>query len=188
MRKPSWRSGERPPDSPVGRLGLDADSIAHALLTICSRKLPQHPCNMVPGRTTRRPATPGEGANSIMTKQRNFRHGILASIALIALAGTCLGACVGAPESGDDESSGEQVSRAEPVGEAEQAVAEGGACGKLAGPYCDPGLVCCSVPPNIFAGTCRDLQTDEYNCGSCGHVCPINPWTGVRACVNGGCI
>ena len=54
----------------------------------------------------------------------------------------------------------------ESVGEAQQEVGEGGVCNISM--HCDPGLACCF---SGFLGHCRDLQTDENNCGSCGTVC-----------------
>jgi hypothetical protein len=37
-------------------------------------------------------------------------------------------------------------------------------------------LTCCS-------GTCKNLQTDSSNCGTCGHVCDTN-----YACQTGSCV
>ncbi|MDI3283393.1 hypothetical protein [Polyangium sp. 15x6] len=64
----------------------------------------------------------------------------------------------------------------ESVGEAEQAVGEGGICSAGG---CDPGLNCC---PAGFFSVCRNLATDENNCGSCGNECDTG-----QQCINGAC-
>lgn len=48
---------------------------------------------------------------------------------------------------------------------------------------CDTGYDFCQTPGNV---TCRNLQTDPNNCGSCGHVCDVTGANGV-ACVRGTC-
>lgn len=51
------------------------------------------------------------------------------------------------------------------------------ACSCNGAAACIAGFVCCQTP----AG-CRDLQTDEQNCGLCGKTC-----TGSQTCVSGVC-
>lgn len=55
---------------------------------------------------------------------------------------------------------------------------------------CTDGSTCCVggvYPHTTF--TCRDLQSDTYNCGTCGHVCYCNnPLFPNAHCFQGGCI
>ena len=51
-------------------------------------------------------------------------------------------------------------------------VPKGQACGSKG---CPTGETKCN-------GTCRNLQTDTLNCGTCGNACPAG-----HSCVNGGC-
>jgi len=77
------------------------------------------------------------------------------------IAVSSMGAC-GVPV----ESAPPSPPAAEDVGEAEEAVGVGGSCSLYQ--HCDPGLTCCG---SLGIGTCRDLQNDHNNCGSCGHAC-----------------
>jgi hypothetical protein len=50
-------------------------------------------------------------------------------------------------------------------------------CSCNGGAACAPGTVCCKVPVG-----CKDLTSDNANCGACGHTCPSG-----QACVGGSC-
>jgi hypothetical protein len=71
----------------------------------------------------------------------------------------------------------------EPVAEAEQAVSyEGEYCNVIFGSPCAAGLSCCNNGGPIGTGYCRDLSTDEDNCGSCNNAC-----ANTKICVSGVC-
>ena len=42
---------------------------------------------------------------------------------------------------------------------------------------------CCPTSATCCNGTCTDLNSDFYNCGACGYVCPAG-----TECVNGSCV
>jgi hypothetical protein len=44
------------------------------------------------------------------------------------------------------------------------------------------GTCCPAATPTCCAGTCVDLKTNRFNCGSCGNGCPLG-----QDCVNGVC-
>jgi len=67
----------------------------------------------------------------------------------------------------------------EPVAEAQEAL-EGDYC-NFYPTTCDSGLKCCFTNfPST--GTCRNLQTDEQNCGQCGNRCGLG-----TVCSSGEC-
>jgi hypothetical protein len=47
------------------------------------------------------------------------------------------------------------------------------------GATCSPGQTCC---PDELVQPCVDTSTDDFNCGSCGVICP-----GELRCQNGSC-
>ncbi len=51
-------------------------------------------------------------------------------------------------------------------------------CGCNGGNPCAVGNTCCDNP-----GGCRDLQSDNGNCGACGHACPAG-----TTCTDGACL
>ena len=55
--------------------------------------------------------------------------------------------------------------------------------GKKKGQKAAPDGTPCATSGVMCAGTCRNLATDENNCGSCGTVCVTGD-----ACVNGACM
>jgi hypothetical protein len=68
------------------------------------------------------------------------------------------------------------------------AAPSGGAAGCLLGAcagLCANGLTVCGAGAD-GGGTCKSLQTDVANCGSCGHVCAA-PAGGSAACAKGVC-
>ena len=69
------------------------------------------------------------------------------------------------------------------VGEVEQAVGVGGCCGGFFCGTCDAGLTCCGP---IGDRRCRNLQTDNSNCGSCGNVCGFFTFCDTGHCCVGG--
>lgn len=89
-----------------------------------------------------------------------------ASIVFALVLGVSFTACVGSDES--------PATSDEDVGEAAQAVSEGGVCNPLQGLFCDSGLTCCA-PTGVITRRCRNLQNDELNCGACNNVCTCSP-------------
>jgi hypothetical protein len=88
---------------------------------------------------------------------------------------TSVVACVATPPGDEDPSEEVNDASSEGVTEAEESVAESesalwqgcGGCGS------DKPICCVRKDDNgDFYGKCSDLQSDKYNCGSCGHVCP----------------
>ncbi len=67
---------------------------------------------------------------------------------------------------------------------------EGGSRKKLLGASCglifscSTGQSCCpgSLPP--FTDSCKSLETDPLNCGTCGNVCPLSAFQ----CCSGKCV
>lgn len=68
----------------------------------------------------------------------------------------------------------------ESVNEAELAIGVGGSCNPN-NSLCDAGLTCCAPDPGLL-WNCRDLMTDENNCGSCNNVCATG-----KVCMTGLC-
>jgi len=109
----------------------------------------------------------------------------LACVAALAWVGVMAACLPEGDEQEGEEAEGEEV---EEVGQAQQAVGEGGLCGAGQG-TCDSGLTCCGA--GVFTKRCRNLQTDENNCGACGNDCdaggppgfPFTDWV----CILGAC-
>jgi hypothetical protein len=55
--------------------------------------------------------------------------------------------------------------------------------GKKKGQKAAPDGTPCATSGVMCAGACRNLATDERNCGSCGLVCALD-----QACENGVCM
>ena len=51
------------------------------------------------------------------------------------------------------------------------------------GQGCEQGAVRCSSGQSNCSGTCKDLQSDTSNCGSCGHACG-----GGETCTSASCV
>lgn len=84
-----------------------------------------------------------------------------------------MGACIAPPES--EESDDEIMEVPEEAGEADVEGGIGSNCSPVFGEDCDDGFTCCTTV--ACGGTCqsqicRDLNSDEANCGQCGHRCP----------------
>jgi hypothetical protein len=68
----------------------------------------------------------------------------------------------------------------------------GGACGQCTSPTapsCNSGVCGCPTgQSNCGGSSCTDTQTDNANCGTCGHACPVlpSPSSG-SACYSGQC-
>jgi hypothetical protein len=59
---------------------------------------------------------------------------------------------------------------------------DGTACPVPSGGACQRGVCVCPGGETSCGGVCRDLQTDNANCGICGTVCPTN-----QVCQTGSC-
>jgi hypothetical protein len=115
------------------------------------------------------------------SKKNNRRYaGFFRAIrAALLLSGTVsLFACVASVD-GDEASPKTEALVSEPVAEAEDAL-EGDGCNAFTG--CSTGLTCCITQPQYLIGVCRNLNTDEQNCGACGDTC-----LGSQTCTNGHC-
>jgi len=99
---------------------------------------------------------------------------VSASIMAVLGGGLCMPLGCAAADPNDPNG----ISAEENVSEAELAVGEGGAC-TAGGSECNTGLTCCNTG---VPGICRNLQTDEDNCGTCGNEC-----TGLKYCSAGHC-
>jgi hypothetical protein len=103
----------------------------------------------------------------------NTRRGFARAAAFVAIA--ALGA-VWFPACGAHETGGEDV------GEAQQAEGEG--CFTTSA--CPAGNTCCKPSP-FSGGYCRNLQTDESNCGSCFNDCCPGGGFCFFQCTSGHC-
>ena len=59
---------------------------------------------------------------------------------------------------------------------------DGTPCSAANGAICQTGVCACPGGTTVCSGVCKDLQTDNANCGTCGTACPAN-----QDCLNGGC-